>query len=822
MNKSIKIFISHTTEDTPKAKKIYEILKKRGFAPWIDCYDIKAGEKWDYSINKALKEAHFIIVCLSRLLDEKRSYINKEIKLALEYSKEKKDHDIYIFPISIDNCKIPDELSAFQGINYSNDGLEKLIQGICKGMEQRKLYMKIKCNECKQSYKLPPSVIQKKVNSISCKKCHYKFSVFPSSEIRPLKSKTIKTSQKQSLRYFITITKENNQYVGHVSKGNLSSDFQINDMAIGPEQIIYTEDSGNIRLKSIVDAITRHDKKWLAKYFTINAQNTIGNHLFKQVFSTKKIVDLCPEGMTADIRIITNDEYICRLPWMLMATGSVYLTNTRFSITLSNDNSTLNCELPISPKILIIAPQYRDKANDPTFMHVKRIERLLSSADSQHMLDVNLKLVINIKDIEQELRINTPNIIYYYGHSKFFSKLFIKNNFIGQIIDELSERPMLMLINCNDGDTKIFPKAAIEIHRHIPCVISSKIKSSPDIAELYGIKILQLLIIKGYSPHNAILSLRGENIDNMEDRGYSVPYLHCRYNLWKSNPPVSKTRLERDPHWRLKLDRRSQFHEVFGQTFNMCFERKPPSIAYLWYGSPEKRVDLFHNRLLVEFQEKLEKIVVYTVYPDWPLVFTKPNTTFENMIKQAFKENTFEDITLRIQKKSRQRSGLRTLVYVCHKPVTSPEEFHPRYLKQYLTWWNDCFIPLLPKKAHALLGISYEIQDPKSFSKWINEEGISQLRFSKTIFRVLDEFTNVKPKDIDDFMHDHQIYIPDDLKDVAINDIIEKTDGSYDLVLKELMALESNIWKLLKNQSNHGNGSEKKIDLLDAAFSANK
>ena len=111
------IFISYAREDIASANELYDFLKSKGFAPWMDKKNLRAGEKWDAAIMTALKKADYIILLLSTMSLGKRGYIQREFKLALEYCKEKLKTDIYLIPCKIDDCEIPQELSEFQWVD---------------------------------------------------------------------------------------------------------------------------------------------------------------------------------------------------------------------------------------------------------------------------------------------------------------------------------------------------------------------------------------------------------------------------------------------------------------------------------------------------------------------------------------------------------------------------------------------------------------------------------------------------------------------------------------------------------------------------------
>ncbi len=118
-----QVFISHAKEDYEIAEQLYHHLMENGYSPWLDKKKIKVGEDWDYAINKALKESTFVILLLSSVSVKKRGYVQKEFNLAIKYSKNMLIDDIYIIPILLDNCEVPDHLRKFQWIELNNKNL---------------------------------------------------------------------------------------------------------------------------------------------------------------------------------------------------------------------------------------------------------------------------------------------------------------------------------------------------------------------------------------------------------------------------------------------------------------------------------------------------------------------------------------------------------------------------------------------------------------------------------------------------------------------------------------------------------------------------
>ncbi|MCI5150990.1 MAG: hypothetical protein D3916_16675 [Candidatus Electrothrix sp. MAN1_4] len=148
-------------------------------------------------------------------------------------------------------------------------------------------------------------------------------------------------------------------------------------------------------------------------------------------------------------------------------------------------------------------------------------------------------------------------------------------------------------------------------------------------------------------------------------------------------------------------------------------ERKPRGLAYLWYGTPEQGLEIFHRRLSVELQEKLGNTVVQEISPEWPEDLNDPARSFSDMLCHAFDVSTFNHIPARIREFACGVSGRKTLVYLCHRPVTSKYIFHPKKIRLYLDWWNRTFLPLVPEGAHVLLGISYYAKKPGDFYNFL-------------------------------------------------------------------------------------------------------
>lgn len=135
----VQIFISYAREDAPQIAILYECLVQAGFDPWLDTQRIKGGQKWEPAIKKALKESDFVLVCLSSFSINKRGFLQREIKQALEQAEEKLEEDVYLIPARLDNCEVPETLKHIQWINlFDKYGWENLLSAFEYGLKQLK------------------------------------------------------------------------------------------------------------------------------------------------------------------------------------------------------------------------------------------------------------------------------------------------------------------------------------------------------------------------------------------------------------------------------------------------------------------------------------------------------------------------------------------------------------------------------------------------------------------------------------------------------------------------------------------------------------
>jgi formylglycine-generating enzyme required for sulfatase activity len=127
----LRVFLCHSSADKPAVRELYQRLKADDFEPWLDEEDLLPGQDWQREIPKAVRESDVVIVCLSRGSVNRAGYIQKEIKFALDVADEQPEGAIFIIPVKLEDCKVPDRLNRWQWVNqFDPNGYKKLLRAL--------------------------------------------------------------------------------------------------------------------------------------------------------------------------------------------------------------------------------------------------------------------------------------------------------------------------------------------------------------------------------------------------------------------------------------------------------------------------------------------------------------------------------------------------------------------------------------------------------------------------------------------------------------------------------------------------------------------
>jgi hypothetical protein len=110
---------------------LYKQLLADGIDPWLDEENLLPGQDWALEITKALRASDLIIVCLSRGSVTKEGFIQKEIRQALDVADEKPEETIFLIPLRLEQCEVPERLRKWQWVDlFEKDGYQRLLRSL--------------------------------------------------------------------------------------------------------------------------------------------------------------------------------------------------------------------------------------------------------------------------------------------------------------------------------------------------------------------------------------------------------------------------------------------------------------------------------------------------------------------------------------------------------------------------------------------------------------------------------------------------------------------------------------------------------------------
>ena len=119
------VFFSYSRDNTEFVLELAKKLRKAGADVWLDQLDIKTGERWDRSIEKALASSDVLMVVLSKASVASNNVMD-EVSYALEEGKR-------VLPILLEDCDVPFRLRRLQFADFStdpDDGMKVLISAL--------------------------------------------------------------------------------------------------------------------------------------------------------------------------------------------------------------------------------------------------------------------------------------------------------------------------------------------------------------------------------------------------------------------------------------------------------------------------------------------------------------------------------------------------------------------------------------------------------------------------------------------------------------------------------------------------------------------
>ncbi|NJN65283.1 MAG: toll/interleukin-1 receptor domain-containing protein [Chloroflexaceae bacterium] len=109
-SRRMMVFLSYAPDDLATVQSLYRKLQADGFQPWMDREDLLPGQNWQREIERAIRQSGAVVICLSSRAVTKSGQFHRQMNRALDVYEEQPDGTIYLIPLKLDPCDLPDRL----------------------------------------------------------------------------------------------------------------------------------------------------------------------------------------------------------------------------------------------------------------------------------------------------------------------------------------------------------------------------------------------------------------------------------------------------------------------------------------------------------------------------------------------------------------------------------------------------------------------------------------------------------------------------------------------------------------------------------------
>lgn len=118
-SRPLRVFLCHSSDDKPTVRELYRRLDSEGWIDaWLDEKKLLPGQDWNYEIEQAVEQADIILVCLTKNSVTKEGYIQRELRIILDFADYKPEGTLYIIPLRLEECEPPKRIRRWQYADY--------------------------------------------------------------------------------------------------------------------------------------------------------------------------------------------------------------------------------------------------------------------------------------------------------------------------------------------------------------------------------------------------------------------------------------------------------------------------------------------------------------------------------------------------------------------------------------------------------------------------------------------------------------------------------------------------------------------------------
>ena len=136
LKRELNVFLVHTHSDRGTVHGLYARIVKDGIKTWLDTKNLLPGQDWKHEIRRAILMSDIVIVCLSRRFTRHNGYCQEELRIALKKANLLPDGGMFIIPLRLEECDMPEPLRRWHRVDlFEAGGYKKLIHSLRRYVE---------------------------------------------------------------------------------------------------------------------------------------------------------------------------------------------------------------------------------------------------------------------------------------------------------------------------------------------------------------------------------------------------------------------------------------------------------------------------------------------------------------------------------------------------------------------------------------------------------------------------------------------------------------------------------------------------------------
>jgi anti-anti-sigma factor len=128
---ALRVFLCHSSTDKSAVRGLHKRLLQAQVQPWFDEVDLLPGQLWELEIPAAVRRSDAILVFLSQGAVGRSGYLQREIRYALDAAQEQSDESLFLIPVRLEECEVPERLRKWQWVDlFSDNGFSRILTSL--------------------------------------------------------------------------------------------------------------------------------------------------------------------------------------------------------------------------------------------------------------------------------------------------------------------------------------------------------------------------------------------------------------------------------------------------------------------------------------------------------------------------------------------------------------------------------------------------------------------------------------------------------------------------------------------------------------------